>query len=355
MTRTIAVAGRSVGDGHPALIVAEMAWSHDGTVANALRIVEGAREAGADAVNVHVTSLPDYIVRHYGSGPGRVSAGHESTSVYDYLVSINLRNDDWERVFARVRELGLGLSVMVNDAPSLAFAAPHADLLMISAACFCDEAFVRSVARARKPVLIGIGGSTLGEVERGIGWLRSEGNDDVIIQYGFQSYPTRIEDVHLRYLETLKRTFGLPVSYGDHTDGADDMAITLPVAGVALGANVIEKHMTYDRSVKGEDFESALEPAAFRRMVDAIRKIETCMGSPSHRPLSPPEIAYRGVARKRAVAGRPARRGELLTREIVAYKRADAGLFPEECGPLLGRVLKEDLAVDDPLDWTKVV
>jgi N,N'-diacetyllegionaminate synthase len=123
-------------------------------------------------------------------------------------------------------------------------------------------------------------------VSRAVELLAAEGNRDVIIQYGFQGCPTRIEDVNLRYLATLKQTFGVPFSYGDHTDGADEMAITLPVVAVAMGANVIEKHLTYDRSVKGEDFESALDPESFRRFTHAIRTTKKAFGSANWKPLS---------------------------------------------------------------------
>lgn len=355
-TRRVTVGGTAIGDGLPCYVVAEMAWSHDGKLANALRIVEGAAEAGAQAINVHVTSLPDYMIRHYGSGKGRVSAGKEGSPVYTYLESINLSNADWEKVFARARALQLGLSVMVNDRPSLEFAAAHGpDLLMVPSACMGDLAFITDVARRGKPVLISIGGAHLAELERAILAIRGAGNDNVIVQYGFQSYPTQLEDVHLRYLDTLKRTFGVPVSYGDHTDGADELALTVPVVAVALGANVIEKHLTYDRSVKGEDFESALDIADFRRMMRLIRETEKALGRTHWNPLNQREIDYRGVARKRAVAARPLAKGETLTEAMVAYKRSDAGLYPDECRPLFGRPLKEALSTDDPIDWSAVV
>jgi len=132
------------------------------------------------------------------------------------------------------------------------------------------------------------------------------------------------------------------------------MAITLPVVGVAMGANVIEKHLTYDRSVKGEDFESALEPASLKRLVRAIRQSEQALGDPAWRPLSKVELDYRGVVRKRAVFARAVKAGETLAREMIAFKRADAGLAPDEVRAMVGRTVARDVAPDDPLDWSAV-
>ena len=338
MRGLIRVGDRAIGDGAPAYVVAEMAWAHDGSRNRALTIVRGAAAAGADAVNFHVTSLPDYMVPRYGTGKGRVSAGHESTPIFEYLTSIALGPADWEALFAETRRLGLAVSAMCNDVASLAFVARFdPEILLVHASALTDLGFVREVARRGRPVFLGIGGSHLGEVERAIEAVRGEGNDQIVLQYGFQSYPTRPEDVHLRFIATLRETFGLPVGFADHVDGADPLAVWLPIVAVAMGASVIEKHVTHDRSLRGEDFESSLDPADLARMVASLRASERAFGSASWRPLSPAELEYRQVVRKRAVATARIEAGEPVVAATVAFMRADAGLYPEEFERVAGR------------------
>lgn len=148
------------------VVIAEMAYSHDGKREFAEKIVRDAAAAGADAVSIHITHMPDYMVRHYGSGPGRVSAGKETSSIYDYLVGISLSFDDWRAVAATARDADLDLVVMPNDAPSLAFAKtldPAA--LVVPPASFEDREFVEEIGRACKPVYVRVGGATMGEIE----------------------------------------------------------------------------------------------------------------------------------------------------------------------------------------------
>ena len=336
--KRLAIGGKTVGDGAPAYVIAEMAWAHDGSRAHALEIVRGAAAAGADAVNVHVTSMPDYMVPDYGTGHGRVSAGHETRPVFDYLTSIALSPADWEALFLETRRLGLALSAMCNDGASLAFAARfEPEILLVHASALTDLGFVRSVARCGRPVFLGIGGSRLGEVERAVDAVRAEGNDQLVLQYGFQSYPTRPEDVHLRFIATLKALFGTPIAFADHTDGADPLAVWLPIVAVAMGASVIEKHVTHDRSLRGEDFEAALDLPDLARMVGALRASEQAFGSGAWRPLSPAELSYREVVRKRAVASARIEAGEPVGPDRVTFMRADAGLSPEDFERVAGR------------------
>lgn len=327
-----------------------MAWSHDGSVEKARRIVTAAADAGADGINMHLTSLRDYMVRHYGTGGGRVSAGKDTEPIYGYLDRINLRPAQWRELFDLARRRGLLTSAMCNDLASVELADElRPDMLMVHASGLAEERLVRAAARRGLPLVLGIGGTLLGEVERALGWARAEGNERVILQYGFQAYPTRVEEMHLRYIDTLKRLFDVPVGFGDHTDGASDLALVVPAVAAAMGANVIEKHLTHDRSLKGEDFESALDPDRFATFVRQLREVEKGFGSAGLRPLSADELRYRGVVRKRAVARRAIRRGEPVTADDVAFKRSDAGLYPDEIAFFYGRPAKADLAVDDPV------
>lgn len=353
----IKIGSRLIGDGQPTYVVAEMAWSHDGSVDKAKVIVDGAADAGADAINLHLTDLPSYMVPFYGAGPGRVSGSQEQLEVYKYLDNINLSFDDIEGLIAYAQGKGLAVSTMCNDMESAIFATEkvNPDILMLHPSCVGDEMLLRKVASKGKPLVLYVGGLLLGEAEQAVLWAKEEGNDQVILQHGFQSYPTAIEDNNLRYIETLKRLFGLPVAFGDHTDGGDPMAVIVPIMGVAMGANVIEKHITPDRDAKGEDYESALGPKEFKMFVDQLRQAEQTMGSPNWRPLSERERNYRSVVRKRAVAKENITAGSILTRENITFKRCDIGFMPEEISGLFGNVAAgEDLAENTPIVWERL-
>jgi sialic acid synthase SpsE len=337
-------------------VIAETAWAHDGQMDLARVIIDGAAAAGADAINFHVTHLADYMTPSYGEGgsEGIVSGGREVGKVYSYLEKLNLSFDQQAELVAYARGRGLIVGLMPNDFPSLKFAADaKADVITIHPSCIFDEAFVRKAAALKTVLMLYTGGLTLGEVEKVIGWAAAEQNNRLILQYGFQTYPTPIEANRLSYIGTLKRAFGRPVSFADHTDGDDPMAMIIPLLAVAAGADLVEKHMTYDRAKKGEDFEAALDPAGMAVFVKQLRLASKAIGSPLVAPLGAAELRYRGVVRKRAVLAKAAAKGTLLTRDLVSYRRSDAGFYPEELEPLLEKlVIARDAQENAAIDWT---
>lgn len=354
--KEIEIKSKILGNGHPTFIIAEMAWSHDGSVEKAKKIIEAASDARADAIKFHITSLQDYMVPYYGSGKGRVSAGKETRRVYDYLRSINLDKKAWNELFAYTKELELLIIAMCNDLPSLRFISKlNPDAYDIHSSCLSDEDFVKKVAKDMKPVLLGIGASTLSEIERAISWIKETGNSDIALIYGFQSYPTKLEDMHLRYIQSLKQMFLLPVGFADHTDGGSEFALITPLVASALGANIIEKHLTYDRSVRGEDFESALNPSDLKRFVQLLREVEKAFGSSAVRRFSEAELKYRQVSKKRAVAKMDIKKNEKMTKDKIAFKRSDEGVYPEESKFLIGRHARHDIAKEESLTWEKML
>jgi len=353
--RQIKVRNKVIAANLPAFIIAEMAWSHDGSIENAKKIVKAAFDANADAIKFHITSLEDYMVPHYGSGKGRVSAGKEDRRIYDYLESINLDRSAWKELFAYAKELGLHIVAMCNDLPSLQFASElETDIFDIHSSCLSDEDFVKEVAMNMKPIFLGIGASTIGEVEKAISWIKENGSSDIALIYGFQSYPTRLEDMHLRYIQSLEQTFSLPVGFADHTDGSSELALITPLVALAFGANIIEKHVTYDRTARGEDFESALDPDGLKKLVELVREVEKAFGSPAARSFSQQELNYRLVSKKRAVAKVNIKKNERITEDKIAIKRSDEGVPPEESKFLIGRTAKCDIEKDEGLTWERI-
>jgi sialic acid synthase SpsE len=332
-----------------------MAYSHDGQRVLAEQIIRDAASAGANAISIHVTHMPDYMVRHYGVGPGRVSAGKETRSIYDYLVDISLPFDDWRAIAALARSQKLELVVMPNDTPSLTFACSlNPDALVVSPACFEDGDFIEAIGRAGKPIYARVGGATLGEIEFVLDRLRAVGNNRVTLLYGHQNYPTAIGDTNLMFLKCLQETFGLPVGIADHLDAEDEFATILPLLAIPLGITCIEKHITHDRAKRGEDFESALNGREFKKMVEHVRKAEQVLGERRAKPLDEASLRYRNVVRKRLVAAHDIKTGEQLAGDALVAKRADAGVSPARKADFVGATARVDIRKDDGIDWPLV-
>jgi sialic acid synthase SpsE len=355
--REVKLGNKVLGDGHPTYIIAEMAWSHDGSVEKAQKIIRGAADAGADAISVHITSLKDYMVPDYGCSAGQtVSAGKEQEKIYDYLNRINLKNSDWEEVFPYAKKSGLAVCSMPNDIKSLRLCEKlKPDMYVIASSCFVEENLVSEVAKQGKPVILRIGGATLGEIENTISLIRGQGTEDIILLHGIQLYPTKTEDTQLRLLPSLKAIFGLPIGLADHVDAESELALVIPLIGIPMGAVVIEKHITHDRSLKGEDIEAALNPDEFKKFVGYIREAEKALGTPYFGGFSKGVLKYRTVSRKRVVCSRKINKGEKITVDDIAFKRADEGIYPDEIKYMIGRTVNRDIAENVPITWDKLL
>jgi len=353
--RQVKLGDRVIGDGHPAFIIAEMACSHDGLVDKARIIIRGAAQAKADAINFHITSMADYMVPQYTGGQGRIMEGPETKRIYDRHCELNLGQKAWRELFDYAREQHLLISAMCNDRSSAEFAAQLGpDMYGIHSACLGEEDLLKDIAVKQKPVFMKVGGTYLGEIEKAVRLVRETGNLDIVLMHGIQSYPTVLEDMHLRYIQSLKQLFSLPVGFADHTDGGSELAMMVPPVALAFGANVIEKHITHDRSLKGIDFESALDPGGLAKLVHNLREIQKAFGSSSARPFSKAEEDYRKVSKKRTVARTTMEAGERITVDKIAFKRADDGVYPGESQYLIGRTVNTQVRKDEPITWDKI-
>lgn len=347
--------GRStIAAGSAVCVIAELAWAHDGDVEKAVRIAQGAATAGADAFSIHITHLPDYMGAHYGNA-GTVSAGKPTTAIFEYLSKINLDADAVRRVVGATRAGGLAVCPMPNDAPSLALARSlEPDAIVLSPACFVVEEFVDAIGAVGVPVILRIGGATLEEISDTVGRLRSAGARDLLLLHGFQTYPTRLEETNLRAIGTLGRMFECAVGLADHLDGGDPLALTIPALAIGAGAVALEKHITWDRNERGEDFESALNPAQFREFVRYVRQAETAYGRDGLPEFTADVVRYRQVVRKRVVAAVDLPAGIRIEAAHLACKRSDEGAAPTERRQLIGRRLKKAVARDEPVTWAIV-
>lgn len=354
--KQIHVKDKIIGHGHPTFVIVETAWGHDGSVDKAKKIIDYASSAKADAINFHITSMDDYMVRSYTAGVGKSSSTSNTKPLFDYLDQINLSHDDWKILIPYAKSKGLLVSALCNDISSEKFVTSlEPDLYALHPSCMAEEELIKKVAKNKKPVILNIGGCSIGEIDRAIGWIRETGNLDICLLYGIQTYPTSIENAKIGYIKTLQKTFGLPTGMADHTDGGSELALVVPIAGVVAGANIVEKHVTHDRSLKGEDYEAALDKDGIIKLVEWIRKIEESVKSPHVNQLSRDELFYRSVSMKRIVAATNIAKGETITSDKISAKRSDEGLELDHKNSIIGRTAKTDIKKDEGITPEKVV
>jgi len=355
--KDIIVKSKKIGDSQPVFIIAEMAWSHDGSVENARRIIKGAAQAGADAISLHITSMRDYMVGNYGRSVGQgLSARGGKERIYDYLSRMNLEDRDWEKLFSYAKGLNLAVCAMPNDMQSVRLCRKlDPDMYVVAAACFVEENLVSEIAKQGKPVILRIGGATLGEIENTVNLIRKHSGEGIILLHGIQLYPTQLEDTRLRLIPSLKSIFGLPVGLADHVDAESELALMIPIMAIGIGAVVIEKHLTHNRSLRGLDTEAALNPDEFKRFVKYLREAEKALGTAYFDKLSRAGLEYRSVSRKRVVASKRIRKGQRVTRNTIAFKRAPEGIYPDESRFVVGRTVNQDIKENDPITWDKLL
>lgn len=343
---SFALQDRVIGPGQPCFVIAEAGVNHGGDLAQALRLVEAAAAAGADAVKFQTfraerlvtvrAPKADYQARNTGEGGAQL----------DMLRRLELDEAAHRALLARCRELGiLFLSTPFEEASADLLEGLGLPAFKLPSGELTNLPFLAHVARKGRPVLLSTGMATLGEVEAALAVLAGEGLREVALLHCVSSYPTAPSDANLRAMATLAHAFQVPVGYSDHTQGLE-----VPLAAVALGACVLEKHMTLDRSLPGPDQAASLEPRELAALVAGIRTVEAALGDGLKRP-APCERNTAEVARKSVVAAADLQRGTVLEMRHLGIKRPGTGLAPALLPHLLGRTLGRDVAADALLRW----
>jgi len=354
---TVTIGGRSVGKGAPCFITYEAGPTHDG-LDSAKRLVRLAAQAGADAVKFQIFD-PDRLVADraqlftYDVLVDRASGATETVSepLYDILARRCLSRDEWREVKREADSVGLAFFATAGfDEDIDLLIELDCDSIKIASADVNHVPLIRRAARTGMCVQLDTGNATLGEIERAVDIIRSEGNERIIIHQCPSGYPARLESINLNVLRTLQQMFPYPVAYSDHTPGWE-----MDVAAVALGANLVEKTITEDRTTRSVEHVMSLEPAEMRRFVEVIRELEVAFGS-ERRVLGAAEIERRAAIRRSLYLAADAPAGSRLGEVPFEFRRPGHGIGPDEYERFLGARLRRDLprghrlALDD-LEW----
>lgn len=329
-------------------IIAEAGVNHNGDVSLGLQLIDVAARAGADAVKVQTFSAGRLVTR---SAPvvtyQNQNAGE--TSQHSMLSRLELSEEAHLTFRNRCIEMGIAFVSTPMDPVAVEIldriGVPY---FKVGSGDLTNTPLLSRIAAKNRPVVLSTGMGTLAEVEEAVSVFERHRVPELVLLHCTTNYPTVPADVNLRAMETLRSAFGYPVGYSDHTDGWE-----ITVAAVALGAVVIEKHFTLDRSLPGPDHKASLEPDELTSMVRAIRNVELALGSGRKRPVSN-EDEVRALARRGVVANEDLAAGTTLTVEMVDLKRPATGLAPKHLAEILGRRLRRDVKADEPLTWFDV-
>jgi pseudaminic acid synthase len=349
MEAVMSIGGREIGSGRPVYVIAELSANHNQDFEKAVRILQAAKQAGADAVKLQ-TYTPDTITIRSDRGAFRISGG----TLWDGRTLYELYGEaytpwEWQPKLKKVADdLGMDLFSSAFDSTAVDFLEEmHVPAHKVASCELVDIPLIQKMARTGKPLIISTGMATVEEIEEAVQTARLAGATEIALLKCTSAYPALAEEMNLRTIPELAQRFGVPAGLSDHT-----MGIAVPVAAVALGACIIEKHITLSRSEPGPDSAFSLEPHEFKAMVDAVRVTEKALGK-VYFGCSAKEANSR-VFRRSLFVVQDVKRGDLFTSENVRSIRPGHGLHTRHLAAVFGRHAACDIERGTPLSWELV-
>jgi N,N'-diacetyllegionaminate synthase len=344
---TFAIAGRAVGAGASAYVIAEAGSNHNRDLAVARELIDVAAEAGADAVKFQTYTGSSL----FSAKTPRFRYLDDDRSPAELLDAIALPRE-WQQdlaAHASARDIAFFSSPFDAEAVE-SLAAVGVPAMKIASFEIVDLPLIRHAASVGVPIIVSTGMATYGEIEDALGAVRDAGNSQVALLRCASVYPAPAEIMNLRAMATMREAFGVPVGLSDHTTG-----ISVASAAVALGAELVEKHFTLSRAMKGPDHPFALEPDELRAMVSAIREVEAALGNGRLEGPSAAEAEemYR-LGRRSVVAAVDIPASTTITRDMLTTKRPGYGVKPKDIDLLVGRLARVDIEADDVITWEMV-
>jgi len=347
--KSIQIAEKLIGAMHPCFIIAEAGVNHNGNVDLAMQLIDAAARAGVDAVKFQTFHADNVVTSTAEKADYQKSTTTSNESQYEMIKNLELSDD----IFWELSEYADRKGIIFLSTP---FDEESVDLLdqigvpayKIPSGEIIDFPLLKKIAEKKKPIIQSTGMATLGEVEDAVNFLKGHGAEEIVLLHCTTSYPAAIRTVNLRAMDTLRCAFQVPVGYSDHTDG-----ITIPIAAVSMGAHVIEKHFTLDRSLLGPDHQASLEPHELEAMVTAIRDVEFALGNEIKCP-NEEEMEIKKVARRSIVAQKDLNAGEQLRENVLAIKRPGTGIEPKYFESVVHMKAKTAILKDQVITWDMV-
>lgn len=345
----ITIENKKIGDGKPCFIIAEAGVNHNGTISLAKQLIDVAYEAGADAIKFQLFKTEKFVIPTAEKADYQKKNDSITTSQFQMLKKLEISETNFKKIVAYAKKKKIiFLSTAFDDESIDLLIRLDVPAFKIPSGEITNFPSMKKIAQQEKPVILSTGMSTLEEVREAVAYLQKHGCRDIILLHCTTSYPAPLESVNLRVMDTLHDIFHLPVGYSDHTEG-----ILVPIAAVARGACIVEKHITLDRTLPGPDHAASLEPYELSQMVAAIRNIECALGNNDKKPESC-EISNRMVVRKSVVASVNISKGSFLTEAMLTMKRPGTGIEPKHLQELLGKRVKQTIKMNALLTWDMI-
>ena len=330
------------------LIIAEAGVNHNGSLPRAIDMVDAAAEAGADLVKFQTFDTALSISRNAPKAMYQITATGNSDSQYEMVKKLELSHQSHDALISRCAEKNIGFFSTGFDIPSINYlVAKNINLIKIPSGEITNYPLLKHISTLGLPLILSTGMAKMGEIEAALEVLCS-GNittAQITVLHCNTEYPTPYSDVNLTAMLTIGRAFGVDFGYSDHSLG-----IEVPIAAVAMGATVIEKHFTLDKSLPGPDQAASLEPLELTAMVRSIRNIESAIAGDGIKRPSSSEIKNIAVARKSIVALTEIKFGETLTVENIGVKRPGTGITAMDWPKIIGRRAVRDFSPDEVLE-----
>lgn len=330
------------------LIIAEAGVNHNGSIELAKQLIDAAAEAGVDYIKFQTFKTENLVSRQAVKAEyQKRNTGETDDSQFSMLKKLELSPEQHWELMEYCRQKKVRFFSTAFDLESIGLLSELGlEMWKIPSGEITNYPYLKKIARQGKPVILSTGMSDLQDIANAMEVLEKYGviREQITVLHCNTEYPTPFADVNLRAMETIREQLGVKVGYSDHTVG-----IEVPVAAVALGATVIEKHFTLSRTLEGPDHKASLEPGELKAMVSAIRNIEVALGD-KDKKVTASEAKNKAVARKSIVAARNIKAGELFTEENISVKRPGNGISPMEWENVLGRCASRDFQADDLIE-----
>jgi len=343
--KNITIGNRQIGEGHSVFIIAEAGSNHNRNLEQAKKLIEIAAEAEADAVKFQTYSA-ETLYSKKTPNPEYLEGKMEQKSVWQLIKDIELPRE-WQGELA---DFTRSHDLIFLSTPFDYKAIEELEVLKMLAykiASFeiVDLPFLKKIAETKKPIILSTGMADLGDIEDAVNAIKEVGDNGIALLQCAINYPPPMEDLNLRAIKTLQQAFQVPVGFSDHT-----MSTSIPAVAVALGACIIEKHYTIDRTMQGPDHKFALEPNELKVMVKNIRDAEASLGSPK-KVLVESEKNLHKLARRSIIAAKKIPKGKTLEMSDLTIKRPGYGIAPKFLDKVIGKVAKKEIDEDDIITW----
>ena len=330
------------------LIIAEAGVNHNGDIAKAKALIDKGAEAGVDYVKFQTFKAANLVTKQAKRATYQDKNTQNNDSQYEMLKKLELSQAVHQELIDYCAQKGVQFLSTGFDIESLEFLARLGiTIAKVPSGEITNLPYLRNVASLFPEVILSTGMATIEEIKDAVKVLTDNGvnKDKITVLHCNTEYPTPMEDVNLRAMLHIQQEVGVAIGYSDHTLG-----IEVPIAAVALGATIIEKHFTLDKTLPGPDHKASLEPDELKAMVSAIRNIEKAVGGSGLKEVSTSEAKNKPIARKSIVASKSIKKGDLLTEENITVKRPGTGISPMQWDDVIGKTAKKDFEEDDLIE-----